>query len=134
MNAKQATADAAGCLPQGACVSVDAPEQLAATWPATHIVSRLRHEGIPVRRSRDAGRYLCNNVLYESLQFARATGWPARVGFVHIPASLADLKIRAKPAQTVSQLDWATAVRGAIRIVETSLAQPAKTANAAAIG
>jgi pyrrolidone-carboxylate peptidase len=43
---------------------------LTATYPAARLVQRLRMEGLPAQLSADAGRYLCNAVLFESLHLA----------------------------------------------------------------
>lgn len=65
-------------LPRGA------PEH-ASTAPAMPLLRALRATGIPARRSRDAGRYLCNASLYLTLeQFAGRDG-PRPVIFIHLP-------------------------------------------------
>jgi len=89
-NACAATLDASGALPTGAAIRDGGIEHLPASLPVRHTVARLRQRGIPAFVSRDAGTYLCNASLYHSLVCAKdkeAAG--RRVGFVHIPATLA---------------------------------------------
>ena len=87
-NLARPLADAAGRLPDGHRLSPGGPEHIAASIPAAHIVARLRQRWLPSSLSRDAGGYLCNAVLYRSLEQARRAAWPVRCGFVHLPASL----------------------------------------------
>ena len=49
--------------------------------PAAEIAAKIRRAGIAARISHDAGAYLCNATLYETLQ--RQKDLPA--GFIHIP-------------------------------------------------
>ena len=80
--------DAIGGLPSSSAVHADGPNFMRASLPVAYIVSRLRRRGIRAFASRDAGGYLCNATLYNSL--AKARGVPGRrVGFIHLPASLA---------------------------------------------
>jgi pyroglutamyl-peptidase len=78
--------DHAGQASGGRTVRRGAPPLLMATLPAAPIVQRLRRVGLPAAVSQDAGRYLCNAVLYETLLCVQS--WPRKplVSFVHIPA------------------------------------------------
>lgn len=60
-----------------------------AQFPATDMVARIRRRGISARISRDAGRYLCNAVLYHALHKVRGRGHTIRCGFIHVPTRLA---------------------------------------------
>ncbi len=62
---------------------VDGPPQLTSTLPFPALRDELAEAGHPVRLSDDAGRYLCNALLYELL-FKHAQ-LPS--GFVHLPLS-----------------------------------------------
>lgn len=124
VNAASESCDAAGELP-GACeVATDGPTELASTLPVPLILERLRRLGIPAQLSRDAGRYLCNAILYTSLADARRSatpGYMSRRGFVHVPADLVggghdDLSPAGR-----CRLDWNSAVRGGVEIVSASL-------------
>jgi pyroglutamyl-peptidase len=59
----------------------DGPPELHATLPLDELAAALAGEDLPVVVSHDAGRYLCNLVLYETLH--RHPGLPA--AFVHLP-------------------------------------------------
>lgn len=59
------------------------PATRAGSLPYPAILKRLLAAGIPARLSDDAGRYLCNAVLYHVV--GRADGRPC--GFVHVPAT-----------------------------------------------
>ena len=78
--------DHAGRAPLGRTVRRGAPPMLKATLPAPLLVQRLRLAGLPAILSEDAGRYLCNAVLYETLHHIRDTKPAPLVGFIHIPA------------------------------------------------
>src|SRR5690606_17841836 len=84
--------------------------------PARRIVEHLRRRSLPACLSRNAGGYLCNAVLYHSLQSARGAEWQMRSGFVHLPATLGS---RSRPA--VSRLSWDEALDGSLEIIATAL-------------
>ncbi|CFX53295.1 Peptidase C15 pyroglutamyl peptidase I [Candidatus Filomicrobium marinum] len=78
--------DICGSFPLAPKIAADAPDALPSTFPAASIVDRLRAEGFPAQLSEDAGGYLCNNVLYTSLN--RLSGNNSCIGFVHLPVDL----------------------------------------------
>ncbi len=119
--------DAAGRLPSCERVSSDGPEYLPATLPAAHIVSRLRRRGLPARISRDAGGYLCNALLYRSLEIAQVYGAPGRTGFVHLPANLVNERRPALEPRTGTRLSWDDVIEGSIEILATALGRPMPT-------
>ena len=88
-NACRSMPDAAGVLPRAATLRDGGAEVLRASLPVPHLVLGLKRRGIPAYASRDAGAYLCNAVLYHSLQIAADRRGDCRVGFVHVPAALA---------------------------------------------
>jgi pyroglutamyl-peptidase len=116
-----ATPDAADCLPAGSLVAPGAPEFLPSTLPVTLIVERLRRRGIPAQLSRDAGNYLCNALMYRTLDLARAKEWPVRNGFVHLPASLVDPRHPARGPLRSSPLSWRQVIDGGLEIIAASL-------------
>jgi pyroglutamyl-peptidase len=115
-NVAAPTRDASGALPPDACVLRTGPDMITSTWPAGRIVARLRRLGLPAALSHDAGRYLCNAILYHSLAAAdrAASGGGSRRGFVHIPPTLDEGMHRC-------QLDWNGAVAGGLEIVAACL-------------
>ncbi len=74
-------ADAQGERPASGIIDAAGPETIAVGVPAARIVARLRAAGLAATLSHDAGRYLCNATLYETLRMRRDV--PA--GFIHIP-------------------------------------------------
>jgi pyroglutamyl-peptidase len=64
-------------------IVVGGPETLPVTVDTDRIVEAIAKAGEPVIRSRSAGAYVCNHVLYSVLHAAH--GSPLRAGFVHLP-------------------------------------------------
>jgi pyroglutamyl-peptidase len=78
--------DCAGRAPDGRKIRRGAPPKLKTTLPAPVLAQRLRLAGLPAMVSSDAGRYICNAVLYETLLRIRDRKPATLVGFIHIPA------------------------------------------------
>lgn len=123
VNACQASADAAGAYPSAPWVVAEAQDFLGATLPVRHIVTRLRQRGIPAFASRDAGAYLCNALLYRTLEAQRPDA-ATRVGFVHIPARLARLGGPSRGRNGACPLTWQQACDGGLEIVAACLGRP----------
>lgn len=51
------------------------------------MVEELIKEGLPANISNTEGTYLCNNVMYEALRYAKMNNLEVPMGFIHIPAS-----------------------------------------------
>lgn len=85
-NVCRAIPDAAALLPLAATLSTE-PGARRATIDIPAIAHALNAHNIPCSISNDAGGYLCNAVLYQSLARARAD---CKVGFIHIPADLSE--------------------------------------------
>ena len=116
--------DAAGRMPLDACLTRGGPEFLPATLPAAHIVDRLRRRGLPAQISRDAGGYLCNALLYRSLENARCYGTPGRSGFVHLPANLVNERRPTLEPRQGTRLSWDDVIEGSLEIVAATLGRP----------
>jgi pyroglutamyl-peptidase len=115
-------ADAGGAFPVSPAVRPGGPEMLRASLPVNYIVARLRRKGIPAFASRDAGGYLCNATLYNSLATARAQPG-RRVGFVHVPASLARPAVAGRQTSGACPLTWAQALEGGLEILAACLSR-----------
>ena len=113
--------DATDCLPDSHCIAEDAPEFLPSRLPVARIVERLRRKGMPAQISRDAGNYLCNALMFRTLDLARANDWPARNGFVHLPMSLVDPRHPDRGPLRSSPLSWRQVVDGGLEIIAASL-------------
>ncbi len=116
VNAARPAPDCTGRLPRGYHVRPGGPPVLASRLPATLLVRKLRAAGIAAAPSRDAGRYICNAVLYQTLFRAAALAQPPLAGFIHIPALPAVFD--AGPASGVA-LGWPALERGARIIIDT---------------
>lgn len=77
--------DAAGRQPRGLPILPEAPASLRSTLPFERLRVPLVSAGHPVVLSEDAGRYLCNQVLYEALHFVGRMELACAAGFVHLP-------------------------------------------------
>lgn len=98
-------ADAQGRRPSLNVLSLDGAEKIAVRIPAAQIAAKIRCAGIAVKMSRDAGAYLCNATLYETLRAQHDL--PA--GFIHIP-----MPARHQDAARPSFAEIATAAEIAI--------------------
>ncbi|KAB2913721.1 MAG: pyroglutamyl-peptidase I [Hyphomicrobiaceae bacterium] len=115
-NICQASPDATGVLPPAPAVRPGGADAMAASLPVQHLVARLRRRGIAAFVSRNAGAYLCNALLYHSLCCAgRAPG--RRVGFIHIPASLARPGGANRGRSGACPLTWPETIAGSLEIV-----------------
>lgn len=115
-NAVAAREDAHGEHPEGERILPHGADTLDATLPFSTAAAALTASGLPVEISHDAGRYLCNALLYHTLDWSRANP-PARAGFVHIPHHDPKNPDAARP------LDGARLLTGARLIVETAIRQ-----------
>ncbi|CAN1722489.1 pyroglutamyl-peptidase [Hyphomicrobium sp. 1Nfss2.1] len=111
--------DAAGAIPDVACLIADGPETLSSTFPVERIIARLEGAGLPCAMSDSAGTYLCNATLYHSLTIAQTRPTASLAGFVHLPADLAP----GMPAVGASRISWDDALVGSIEIIAACLEQ-----------
>lgn len=110
VNACLLSVDEAGALPPLSHLEPEGPAHRLTTLPVGPIIDRLRRLGLPAVASDDAGRYLCNAILYQSL--GHLTGAKRGIaGFVHLPAVLA----------SGGPLTLAQAVRGSLEIIAVCL-------------
>jgi pyroglutamyl-peptidase len=79
-----AVPDASGRIRKTAWISPGGPIGLPGRAPFRRLAQAVRHVGVPVRLSRNAGAYLCNYLYWSAIaQSSRAQ--PSRVVFVHVP-------------------------------------------------
>ena len=115
--------DATGELPAYETVVASGPAILASTLPAERIVARLTRGGFPCCTSNNAGNYLCNALMYHSLNAASALPAPFLSGFIHVPAGLAGKDCPAGGASPDAKcaLTWGAAVAGSVEIIAACL-------------
>lgn len=122
-NACKLAEDAAGALPPDSVVVKGGADTLLAKLPAEDIVSRLSALRVPIVMSDDAGTYLCNTILYQSLAIAERQGAPEAVGFFHIPHAIPPALARRNETAEM-RFDWGTALTGGLEIIRTCLGRP----------
>jgi pyroglutamyl-peptidase len=76
--------DAVGRFPDATTIAAEAPVTLAMPAPVERLLTAARSTGVPIRRSRDAGGYLCNYLCWRAAEAAH-TGRPQLATFVHVP-------------------------------------------------
>lgn len=100
--AKNTTSNAADCEGKtyaGSCLARSKPPTLTATLNVRQLVNALGKRGLPASASRDAGSYLCNMLLYLSLDSARQKARDRLTAFIHIPPTGAGILDDAKLLQ-----------------------------------
>ncbi len=84
-NCASSHADADGKMFKNSQLVKGGPAALRAGIPAEKLVHALRGRCLPAVTSANAGRYLCNMLLYLSLNQARIDSRIRQTGFIHIP-------------------------------------------------
>jgi len=120
-NVRGGTKDAADELPATMRVVEEGPALLASTLPAERVIARLSKLKLPCSASINAGAYLCNALLYHSLNAARDMPQPFVAGFVHVPANLIGHGEEGEDAHPVCPLDWHSAAQGGLEIIAECL-------------
>lgn len=87
INVKDGAADNQGHSPLDETIQLDGEPGYFSTLPIRSMVDELIKEGLPAAISNTAGTYLCNNVMYEALHYAKTCDLEMSCGFIHIPAS-----------------------------------------------
>jgi pyroglutamyl-peptidase len=107
-------ADNQGKLPQSPAIRDGGDEFLYATLPVDEIVAAIQALGLPVEKSEDAGRYLCNHSLYSVLRWAATgRGRQIQVGFIHLP----NLPGQSEATAGMALEEMIAAVRAAITTI-----------------
>lgn len=74
-----------GNLIEGQPIIPGGPDSYQTTLPLDRILEAMQQTGTPVRPSEDAGRYICNEVLYSALHHINERGMETEAGFIHVP-------------------------------------------------
>lgn len=77
--------DEAGAQPSEPTIAKDGAARLEVNGPAQQLAEKLSTAGFPARTSKDAGRFLCNEMLYELLRTQSENSNVAAVYFIHVP-------------------------------------------------
>ena len=80
--------DNAGNVSQHEAIVENGPPAYQATFPYGCIEHAARTQDIATHGSDNAGRFLCNELLYAALHCTHTTNSSTQVGFVHVPATV----------------------------------------------
>lgn len=86
INVKDGAADNNGYIPIDEPIYPGEADGYFSTLPIREMTNALKAAGIPSSISNTAGAYLCNNIMYEGLRYAKSQQ-SIMSGFVHIPAN-----------------------------------------------
>ncbi|MDQ0428973.1 pyroglutamyl-peptidase [Planomicrobium stackebrandtii] len=87
INFKDGAVDNEGNKPVDEPIREEGEPAYLSTLPIRKMVDSLLANGLPATISNTAGAYLCNNVMYEGLHYAKTHKPDMPSGFIHIPAS-----------------------------------------------
>ena len=110
-------ADNSGAFAEDSPVVDGAPDARFATLPVRSIVDAVRAEGIPAGLSLSAGTYLCNEVMFHSLERAARGLAPTISGFVHVPQLEAQHVLRPTDARPITERELLAAASAVLRTV-----------------
>ena len=79
--------DNEGDQPQNEPVIHGGPEVLFSTLPVEDMTEAILDAGVPARLSEDAGRFVCNALLYSALYELERSDDPIPAAFIHVPAT-----------------------------------------------
>lgn len=114
--------DASGRKPVDAPIDPTGPAAYFATIPVKKVVKALLSKGIPATVSNTAGTYLCNFIMYTSLNHLAKKASDVRAGFIHVPnlPGQAAEKYLANKTQTPS-MSLESMLKGIEIAIRTSL-------------
>ncbi|HEX5211784.1 MAG TPA: hypothetical protein VFW22_08640 [Pseudolabrys sp.] len=75
----------AGGAARGVKIAPGDPFAIALPAPTAQLLAAARAARVPVMRSHDAGRYLCNYLCWRATGAARGKDGPRFAAFVHVP-------------------------------------------------
>jgi pyroglutamyl-peptidase len=77
--------DESGATPSEQAILPRGEERLEVSGPTQQLAAKLTASGFPAHTSKDAGRFLCNEMLYELLRLKGENPNVAAVYFIHVP-------------------------------------------------
>lgn len=86
INMKDGEPDNHGFAPVDEKIDENGEDAYLTNLPIRNMIERLNKGGYPAEISNSAGTYLCNNIMYEGLAYAKKQQ-NVLAGFIHIPAS-----------------------------------------------
>ena len=114
--------DVDGHCPAGA-ISTSGAKEHPATLPLDAISKRLVNGGYKVQHSTDAGGYLCNYLLYQTLSIDHWQTLPRFAGFIHVPHLEDDRAVveGVKGAESLCFMERESLESGCLAIVDVCL-------------
>ncbi|WP_027963618.1 pyroglutamyl-peptidase I [Halalkalibacillus halophilus] len=103
-------ADNTGYIPGGEKIEENGPDGIFSSLPIRDMVTKLKEAGFPAAISDSAGTYLCNNVMYQGLTYAKSQSPEIPSGFIHIPASH-EIAVTQSNLSSWSQQDLIQSIR-----------------------
>ena len=110
-------ADNAGAFVEDAPVVDGAPDARFTTLPFRAIVEAVRAAGVPAGLSMSAGTYLCNEVMFHSLERSARGLSPTIAGFIHVPQLEAQFALRPNDARPITEPELLSAAHAVLRTV-----------------
>ena len=77
--------DVTGKTPRRGAIAAGKPAAVPMPMSATSLLAAIHFAGVPTRRSRDAGTYLCNYLCWRAAEAAGKANGPRLAAFVHVP-------------------------------------------------
>lgn len=90
---------------------------LQTTLPLRRIESILKRKHLPVSISNSAGLFVCNNVMYHTLNYIKENNLDTKAGFIHIPL----MSEQVKPNDTRFNMPLYDILEGIIDSIKTML-------------
>ena len=116
--------DNAGYQPNGVPIVATGSPTLTATLPLERMLDAVLELDIPASLSDDAGRYVCNHVMYSALDEIRHGGSGTPCGFIHVPLC-SDLDAGPECPSNVTLAQVIAAVERCISIAVDAVAHTA---------
>lgn len=110
--------DNAGAVRCDVAIDPQGPVAYFSTLPVRDMVAAMRAAGVPASVSNTAGTYVCNHVMYATLNWAASSRPDLKAGFVHVPllhSQVLDKPMAGKPSMALEDIVKAlTAAIGAL--------------------
>ncbi|WP_277673476.1 pyroglutamyl-peptidase I [Piscibacillus halophilus] len=116
INCNDGPEDNKGYKPAGEKIFDNGPDGYFSTLPIRDMVDEMKQKEYPASISNTAGTYLCNNVMYHALHYAKINELNYRAGFIHIPPSH-EMAIQQPQLSSWSQQDLNRAIEIALRVL-----------------
>lgn len=97
-------ADNAGNMPKDEEIVPGGPLSLRSTLPVRAMVNASLRSGIPAHISSDAGKFVCNDLMYTLLYELQKNCPETKGGFIHVPAFLPNPHDEAMPYMSLNDI------------------------------